>query len=297
MKSTRRINDTLGDPHATGGWRWVKIRPRLKLPGRSENQRIVPWPNFVNALGDRGLQFLLALATAFLIAQLAWPTLQNWINRPRPGVQVPQQSEFYNYLLYLPRQCDQVNRKSPLLVFLHGSGQRGGDLQSVARCGPPALISGGRHLPMAVASPQCPSDRTWDVQALEAFVEHLCNQIAIDRDRVYVTGYSMGGFGAWELAAAAPRRFAAIAPLCGGSDPRHATSLVDLPIWAFHGEQDDIVPLQATQDIIDALNAAGGQPRLTVLPAEGHGICDGIYQMPELYQWLLSQRRGRDATQ
>lgn len=243
------------------------------------------------------LELLLALSILLLAVQLTWPALRNWQNRPRPGTQVGQHSETYDYLIYLPEQYSRENRRWPLLIFLHGSGERGADLSTLTVCGPPKLISEGRHHPMIVVSPQCPADANWQSGALTSFLDHLCTRFRVDPDRVYVSGYSMGGAGTWNFAAADSDRLAAIAPLCGGGEPSQASQLAGLPIWAFHGEQDDVVTIDATLQMIDAVKKAGGDPKVTVYPDLDHGICDHTYRQPELYSWLLSQRRRRHATE
>ncbi|MBN2840022.1 MAG: prolyl oligopeptidase family serine peptidase, partial [Coriobacteriia bacterium] len=113
----------------------------------------------------------------------------------------------------------------------------------------------------------------------------------VDEDRVYVTGLSMGGFGTWALAAAYPDRFAAIAPICGGGDPEQACRHADVPTWAFHGEQDQVVPVERTEEMVEALQACNGDVRMTLYPDLGHDSWTVTYDNPELYEWMLKQRR------
>jgi predicted peptidase len=233
----------------------------------------------------------LGLAIGCLILQFLWPQITAWVHRPKPGVQVEQHSDAYNYLIYLPAAYKSDDRTWPLLVFLHGAGQRGECLQDVSACGPPNLVAHGRNLPLVIVSPQCPRNRHWEPQRLAALVEQLTNEFRIDEDRVYLTGYSMGGFGTWATAIEAPQRFAAIAPVCGGGNPREAANLSGMSIWAFHGADDDVVPLNSTREMVDAVTSAGGHPRFTIYPNEDHGICSKVYQSPEFFSWLLSQRR------
>lgn len=249
------------------------------------------------SLKSAWLELLLALSILLLIIQLIWPAFRNWQNRPRSGAQVEQHSETYDYLVYLPERYSRENRRWPLLIFLHGSGERGANLSTLTVCGPPKLISEGRHHPMIVVSPQCSADANWQSDALKSFLDHLCTRYQVDSDRVYVSGYSMGGAGAWNFAAAASDRLAAVAPLCGGGEPSRAGQLAGMPIWAFHGERDDVVPIEATLQMIDAVEKAGGHPKVTMYPDLGHGICDYTYRQPELYSWLLSQRRKRHAAE
>jgi predicted peptidase len=248
------------------------------------------------------LKVLLATALALLAVQLAWPTIIALWNTPRPGKQVPailEQSVAQQgpraqiaYWVYLPDEYGSTPSKPwPLLLFLHGAGDRGDDLERVKHNGPPALIDEGRQFPMIVISPQCPAGGGWQAQALLALVEHIAHKFRVDPDRVYVTGFSMGGYGTWELAAADPGRFAAIVPVAGGGDASNAGRLKDMPIWAFHGALDDSVPLSSEQAMVDAVRAEGGNVKFTIFPDKGHGICNDVYQNPEVYDWLLLHKR------
>lgn len=194
------------------------------------------------------------------------------------------------YLLYLPDGYEQKD-SWPLLLFLHGSGERGSDLELVKKHGPPKLIAAGQKFPFIVASPQCPKDRRWEPVELAALLDHLCQQLPVDLDRIYVTGLSMGGFGTWELAAFMPERIAAIAPICGGGEKYWVKRFVHLPVWAFHGAKDTGVPLERSQMMIDELKNRGGTPKLTIYPEAGHDSWTETYSNPELYDWFLSQRR------
>jgi predicted peptidase len=123
-------------------------------------------------------------------------------------------------------------------------------------------------------------------------VDQLAEQLPVDRHRLYVTGLSMGGYGTWGLLAARPELFAAGVPICGGGETEQAAVLTEIPIWAFHGDQDAAVPLQRSQEMADAIQQAGGkQIRLTVYPGVGHNSWSPTYDNPEVYQWLLAQRR------
>ena len=119
----------------------------------------------------------------------------------------------------------------------------------------------------------------------------MCRTLPVDPDRVYLTGESMGGYGTWEIAVRYPDRFAAIAPVCGVGEAWLASRLVNLPVWAFHGAQDDRVPLRGSQEMVEAVTKCGGRPKLTVYPDMGHMIGDFVYGNEELYRWLLAQRR------
>ena len=198
----------------------------------------------------------------------------------------------FDYLRYLPPGYeDDANKRWPLLLFLHGAGERGHDVELVKRHGPPKLIEAGRDFPFVVVSPQCPTGKRWNIFALEALLDQVVREHRIDADRVYLTGLSMGGFGVWGMALRNPDRYAAIVPICGGGEARYAHALRDLPVWAFHGDQDEIVALQRSQEMIDAIRAAGGSPRFTVYPGVAHDSWTATYDNPEVYAWLLEQRR------
>lgn len=197
------------------------------------------------------------------------------------------------YLTYLPLDYDKdPAEKWPLVLFLHGAGECGTDLDKVKVHGPPKLIAQGKQFPFIVVSPQCPSTKDWwSVDPLVALLDEVEKTYRVDLDRVYLTGLSMGGYGTWSLACAHPERFAAIAPICGGGLPRLAPNLKGLGIWVFHGAQDPTVNLSESQEMVDALNAAGIEVRFTVYPNAGHDSWTETYDNPELYKWLLSHKR------
>lgn len=195
-----------------------------------------------------------------------------------------------DYLVYLPADYEQRDAW-PLLLFLHGAGERGNDLNLVQRHGPPRLIREGRDFPFVVVSPQCPAGRWWEPFELAALVDAIVQQHRIDESRMYVTGLSMGGFGTWALAAHQPQRFAAIAPICGGGEPIVARLVASTPAWVFHGAKDPIVPLERSRQMVQAMENAGGQVRFTIYPDAGHDAWTETYANPELYEWLLQQQR------
>ncbi|MGI6209069.1 MAG: prolyl oligopeptidase family serine peptidase [Anaerolineae bacterium] len=203
------------------------------------------------------------------------------------------------YLLYLPEGYgDDPAKRWPLVLFLHGMGERGDDLELVKKHGIPKMVKEGESFPFVVISPQCPADSWWtgELPALQALLDHALQEYAVDPDRVYLTGLSMGGYGTWHLASAAPHRFAAVAPVCGGGlsffgFPEKVTALREVPVWAFHGEKDEVVPLAESEKLVQQLQAVGGDARLTVYPECGHNSWDAAYSDPELYRWFLSHRR------
>lgn len=196
-----------------------------------------------------------------------------------------------DYLLHIPDTEDQpADKKWPVILFLHGSGERGSDLNKVKANGLPNIVDQDKSFPFIVISPQCPEDEFWamEKEALHAIVEHVLENYPADPKRVYLTGLSMGGYGAWHLPIDYPDVFAAVAPVCGGIDPSKAEALRDVPIWAFHGAKDDVVPLSESQGIVDALEAIEANVKLTVYREGNHNAWDETYSNPDLYKWFLS---------
>jgi predicted peptidase len=197
-------------------------------------------------------------------------------------------------LLYLPPgHGAEPDRRWPLVLSLHGAGERGSDLELVKVHGIPRRIVEGRDFPFIVIAPQCPALARWQPDQLLALLDEIDATHAVDPDRVYVTGISMGGFGTWALAIAAPDRFAAIVPICGGGNPDQVCRIAHVPVWAFHGALDDVVPRQYSDEMVEALRACGGNVRYTVYPHAGHDSWTETYENPELYAWLLAQVRSR----
>ncbi len=201
--------------------------------------------------------------------------------------QVPVQM---NYLLYLPQAYDD-QEAWPLVLFLHGAGERGDDLDLVKKHGPPKLIDNGQHFPFLVVSPQCPKNRWWESFELSALLDDVVEQHKVDEDRIYVTGLSMGGFGSWSLVAYAPKRFAAVAPICGGGEPFLTGLFRDVPFWVFHGAKDSVIPLERSQAMVDALERRKGNVKFTIYPDAGHDAWTETYDNPEFFEWMLKQKR------
>lgn len=199
-----------------------------------------------------------------------------------------------NYLLYLPESYGEEKKTWPLMLFLHGAGERGSDLQKVKVHGPPKIVEKQRDFPFIVVSPQCPSGDWWDekLDVLTNLLDDIVARYDVDTDRVYLTGLSMGGYGTWALACKHPERFAAIAPICGGGKHFLGYRLKNTPIWAFHGAKDRVVPLEKSEEMVGAVNSRGGNAKLTIYPNAGHDSWTQSYENQELYDWLLEQRRG-----
>lgn len=198
------------------------------------------------------------------------------------------------YLLFLPQGYEAaVDKKWPLILFLHGMGERGDDLDLVKIHGIPKIVDSQPDFPFITLSPQCPDGTLWwhHNLTLKALLDEAIANHRVDPNRVYLTGLSMGGYGAWSLAIAFPDTFAAVAPICGGGLTEWVWILRKVPVWAFHGADDPIVPLQQGQRMVDALRAAGGDVKFTVYPGVGHDSWTQTYANPELYRWLLKHSR------
>lgn len=201
-----------------------------------------------------------------------------------------------DYLIYLPDNYGKEEKAWPLMIFLHGAGERGSDLNRVKFNGPPKLIEQGRQFPFIVVSPQCPTDKWWPnmIEHVMALIEETVDHYSIDENRIYLTGLSMGGYGTWTIASAYPERFAAITPVCGGGQPYLAGNLKNIPVWAFHGAKDPVVPLEQSQQMVDAVKWVGGNAKLTIYPEADHDSWTETYNNDELYEWLLSHSKQQD---
>ena len=196
------------------------------------------------------------------------------------------------FLLYLPQGfASHGATRYPLLIFLHGSGESGVDIDKVKFNGPPKFLDARTDFPFIVVSPQAASANVgFDIDGLNLLLDQVLHQLPIDTDRIYLTGLSMGGYATYEWASARPGTFAAIAPISGAGNPWDACALTRVPIWAFHGAQDDVVKTADDQAMVDAIKGCGGDIKFTVYPDLGHSAWEPAYQDPELYQWLLSHR-------
>jgi predicted peptidase len=203
------------------------------------------------------------------------------------------------YLLFLPQDYGQdIQRRWPLILFLHGAGERGDDLDLVRLHGIPKVVEQRPEFPFVALSPQCPADSTWltEADAVLALLDDVVDRCAVDTDHLYLTGLSMGGYGTWYLASLYPDRFSAIAPICGGGDwffgfPERVRVLRHLPVWAFHGAKDPVVPLEESAVLVKTLQDCGGNVRFTVYPDAEHDSWTETYDNPGLYEWFLSHSR------
>lgn len=206
--------------------------------------------------------------------------------------QVIEKTVASDYLLYLPPGSDDSPEQWPLLLFLHGSGERGTDLNLVKLHGPPKMITEGRDFPFIVVSPQCPIGEWWSVDVLNALLDEVIEKYRVDETRIYVTGLSMGGYGTWRFAQAYPERIAAIVPISGGGDTSTVERIRNIPTWVFHGAKDTSVELVESTDMVNALYAVGSDVRFTVYPdAEHVETWEKAYAEEALWNWLAQQSK------
>lgn len=205
------------------------------------------------------------------------------------------------YLLYLPQEYDSKRDEGfPLVLFLHGAGERGDDLAKVKTHGPPKLIESGKHFPFVLISPQCPKDQTWDASALSSLLDEITTNYNVDVDRVYLTGLSMGGYGTWDLGLSEPERFAALAPICGGGNlldvllvPESRKEIFGkLPVRVYHGAKDPVVPLSESERMVAGMKHHGASDiELTIYPEASHDSWTQTYEDPKFFEWMLEQKR------
>jgi predicted peptidase len=273
-----------------------KTRDDLAIRGRraTQNRR----PGWGKALA----RIIVAVGLAGMIATAAPPA------QPNTDMQTAKVFKFkkvshakVNYLLFLPKGYHaSADKRWPLLLFLHGAGERGSDVWKVATHGPPKIVARDPNFPFIVVSPQCPEGEVWSTDQLLGLLDSVMKKLKVDAGRVYLTGLSMGGYGTWDLGLSHPERFAAIVPICGGgqiinillAQGAKAQALRSLGVWAFHGGKDPVVPLEESQRLVERLKKVGVQDvKLTVYREAGHYSWTETYNDPKLYEWLLSHDR------
>ena len=212
----------------------------------------------------------------------------------------PKGSQKVSYLLFLPQGYSDTEQRWPMILFLHGAGERGNDVWKVATHGPPKRVRQHPDFPFIVVSPQCPDGEMWSREILLSLLDDVTTKYKVDPSRVYLTGLSMGGYGTWDLGLSYPEKFAAIVPICGGGE--YITMLLGsrekpevlktLGVWAFHGAKDPVVPLAESERMVDFLRRLGVKDvKLTAYPDAQHDSWTQTYENPELYKWLLEHRR------
>lgn len=240
------------------------------------------------------------------------PLLEKRVYQSADGHSLP-------YRLFVPRHYTP-DKKYPLILFLHGIGERGDDNEAqLKHAGVLRFVSDAVQAkdPCFLVAPQCPKDDLWvpaffglkkikeraqeetpggpsrAMRLVTELLDKLEKDYSIDPERRYVTGLSMGGYGSYDLCLRRPDDFAAAVPICGAADPAAAAKIAHIPLWIFHGGSDSAVPVQLARDMVEALKKAGASPKYTEYPGVGHNSWTPAYQEPGLVDWLLSQRRGK----
>ena len=195
-----------------------------------------------------------------------------------------------------PTDFDPKKESLPMLVFLHGSGERGDDLSRVKIHGLAkkfAENSDWNGLRVITVSPQCPNDITWSelTYPLFQFIQNTAKAYNADPDRISITGLSMGGFGTWNMIAVYPDFFSAAAPICGGGMSWRIPANMKMPVRAFHGDADSVVPFSCSVDMVNTMNERGGHAELTVFPGCDHNSWDPAYDTTDVIEWLVRSRR------
>ena len=218
--------------------------------------------------------------------------------------------ETLGYRMMKPKNYDAA-KKYPLVLFLHGAGERGSDNVAQLKHGMAVFSSDEFQAknPALIIVPQVPPNQKWsdtdwskltnslpekpsrNMRLAMELVDAMQKEFSIDPDRLYITGISMGGYGTWDAISRWPGKFAAAVPICGGGDEKQAAKLTKLPIWCFHGDKDPAVPVVRSRNMIAAIKAAGGDPKYTEYPGVGHNSWDNAYADPALYDWLFAQKR------
>ena len=197
-----------------------------------------------------------------------------------------------DYLLSLPDGYNNdTTQRWPLVIFLHGSGESGRDVEKVKTHGPPRLVAAGKKFPFILVSPQAQRPPGWEAESLYRLLMDIKARYRVDDDRVYLTGLSMGGFGTWALAMKHPEAFAAIIPICGGGDTAEAWKLRHIPIWCFHGALDHNVPVAMDSQMVSAAGRYNPTVRFTVYPDLEHNSWERTYNNDSVYQWMLAQKK------
>jgi predicted peptidase len=205
----------------------------------------------------------------------------------------PDGKDGLDYLAYLPAAYEEdKNKLWPLVIFLHGSGERGKNVQVVRKTGLTETLETRGSTSYVCLAPQCPSEgRGWNTAVLNKFLDQALVDFRVDKNRIILTGLSMGGFGTWNWGCEHPERFAALIPICGSGSPAKATSLKGMPIWAFHGDADPNVKIAGDQAMVDAAKAAGADIKFTIYPGVGHNSWGKAYTEPELDGWILARKK------
>jgi predicted peptidase len=241
------------------------------------------------------MKWLYYLFTFSVIAPSGWTQSSEEFAALQTGQLEAAVFDSLPYRIQIPKEVP-AGEKLPLLLFLHGAGERGDDNTKHVPVSPMSLAPAGtfEKFPCIIVAPQCPLNEWWSGQNLDNVVDlikRISRKLPVDENRIYITGLSMGGMGTWALLAEEPRLFAAAVPICGGGNPKAARKFEDVPIWAFHGDADPTVSVEKTREMIAALKDEGAEPKYTEYPGVGHNSWTPAYRTAELYEWLFAQKR------
>jgi len=207
--------------------------------------------------------------------------------------------------------CSDTTIKYPLVLFLHGAGERGNDNEKQLIHGAKIFVNQANliNFPCFAIAPQCPENYRWaetdwtlashtlpeeisfPAKLTMELIDEIIKNYPIDTSRIYITGLSMGGFGTWDLISRFPEKFAAAIPICGGADLKYAPTVKNIPIWAFHGAKDKLVKVSRTRNMIFLIRKEGGKPKYTEYPSLGHFSWNAAYSTKNLLQWMFSQSK------
>jgi predicted peptidase len=198
------------------------------------------------------------------------------------------------YHIYYPVNYYNSDTTFPLVLFLHGAGERGNDLNLVEKHGIPKMINNGNKFPFITIAPQCPAFQYWSeplyVKTLILLVEEIIKNNKVDIERIYATGLSMGGYGTLAIAKERPDLFSAIIPVCGGMDTTDIERLKDVPIWLFHGDEDKVVPVENSELIYELLKPMNPDIKITIYKGVNHNSWDMTYDNKKIYDWILKYK-------
>jgi len=268
-------------------------------------------------ISPKAIAVYLATAAALLIlpAAHAEKIKKKIPKNPREWVETGQNDYAYKwmrYLMFVPKDYGKTEKKYPLILFLHGAGQKGDVVNDLTYVGLTAQLTGRKKasFPFIVISPQLPGPRGFDIphsldrgtwyynefyEVVNKLLDFLIERYAVDESRIYCVGASMGGYGTWKMAVKYPDRFAAIAPLCGEGDPNEVCAVKHIPTWVFHCEGDEIMPVKGSDEMVEALKACGGNVKYTRPEGGDHQKCWGN-QFDDLYKWLLTNTKSGAAS-
>jgi len=191
------------------------------------------------------------------------------------------------YVIEFPNDFDS-NKQYPVLLFLHGAGSRGNNMETLRSNPFFESIKNVDDFPFIIIAPQCHKNTWFDMfEKLQNLLRKIAEQPFTNKNRIYLIGASMGGYAVWQLAMSMPEYIAAICPICGGGMYWNAERLVNIPIWAFHGKKDEVVFPQESIRMVDAVNRCGGNAKLTLYSENGHDAWSDTYRNREVFEWLL----------